>query len=214
MTARRAAGALPLLLLCASARAGDAALSCDLEARDGRLVARLDLSPAFPDELQRTFGNGLTNVVTVHVALAPEGGDPPAALGGRELDVLYDVWEESYAVTVKDGDSPRGRRLSARSWAELRDLLADAGPLDLAPMALLGEGRWVLRTRVEVNPVSRELLDRTREFIANPAAGVRGGSPSRSVLGAMASYLLQGSDAGEARHFRSRPFTARQVRRR
>jgi hypothetical protein len=214
VTARRAAGLLPLALLAAAARAGDAPVACDLEARGDRLVARLDLAAAFPEELRRTFGNGLTNVVALHVSLVPEGGEAPAALFGREVDVLYDVWEETYAVTVKDPGSPRGRRSSARSWEELRALLADARDLDLAPLAELGDGAWVLRARVEVNPVSPELLQRTREFIANPPGGVRGGAPSRSVLGAMASYLLQAADAGEARQFRSRSFTAREVLRR
>jgi len=210
--ARRAAGLLPLALLAAGALAGDAPVACDLQARGDRLVARLDLSAAFPDELRRTFGNGLTNVVALHVALVREDGEVPAALFGRELDVLYDVWEETFAVTVKDPRSPRGRRLAVRTWDELRSLLSDVRDLDLAPLEVLGDGPWVLRARVEVNPVSKELLQRTREFIANPSGGVRGGAPSRSVLGAMASYLLQTGDAGEARQLQTRPFTARQVR--
>jgi hypothetical protein len=217
VTARRAIGllalALALLAPAPGARAGDEPVTCSLESRGGRLVARLDLSAAFPDDLRRTFGNGLTNVVALHVALVQvrEDGEATVALFGREVDVLYDVWEETFAVTVKDPQSPRGRRLTARTWAELRGLLADAHDLDLVPAAELGEGPWLLRTRVEVNPVSKELLQRTREFIANPSGGVRTAAPSRSVLGAMASYLLQAGDAGEARQFHTRPFTAREV---
>jgi hypothetical protein len=60
--------------------------------------------------------------------------------------------------------------------------------------------------RVEVNPISKEQLHRTREFIANPAAGTRAGGGSRSVLGAMASFLLREPDPGSSAHvFRSRP---------
>ena len=66
-------------------------------------------------------------------------------------------------------------------------------------------GAFVVEARVEVNPVSREQLLRTREFIANPAAGSRAGGASRSVLGAMASFLLREPDAGSDVHvFRSR----------
>jgi hypothetical protein len=187
-------------------------LEVSLEARGGRLLARLDLRPAFPDELRRTFASGLSNVVVLQVALVPEGGELPASLFVRELDVRFDVWEETYAVTVKDPVSPRGRRLTVRSWDELRALLADARDLDVAPLAALeAEGRCSLDARVELNPVSPELLQRTREFIFNPPSGVRGGPPSRSVLGAMASYLLTGEGSGEVHRFRSRPFTAREV---
>jgi len=201
-----------LALAPARALAGDAPPPCRLEARGGRLVARLDLRAAFPDELRRTFGNGLTNAVALHVVLVPEQGEEPAALFVRELAVRYDVWEERFSVWTRDPRTPRGRRFVAASWQEMRDLLADATDLDLGPVAALGDGRWVVRARVEVNPVSRELLERTREFIANPPSGVRGGTPSRSVLGAMASYLFQGTEGGEARAFSCRPFTAGEVR--
>ncbi|MBI5070104.1 MAG: hypothetical protein HZB56_17855 [Deltaproteobacteria bacterium] len=209
---RRAARLLPLLLLAGAALASDgAAVPVELGSRGGRLWARLDLRTAFPEELRRTFANGLTNVVSLHVALLPEGGDEPAALFGRVVEVRYDVWEERWVVQVRDPQSPRGRRLVVRGWEELRGLLADARDLDLGPVAALGAGRWQLRARVELNPVSRELLERTREYIANPPSGVRGATPSRSVLGAMASYLLHGTEASEARLFHTRAFSGREV---
>ena len=120
-----AAGALPFLAAAALALAGDAApVECGLEARGGRLVARLGLRGAFPEELRRTFATGLTNVVALNVALLPEHGEEPAAIFGRVLEVRYDVWEESFAVVVRDPASPRGRRLTARTWPDLRGLLA------------------------------------------------------------------------------------------
>lgn len=209
---RRVAHLLPLLLLAGLALGSDGgAVPVELGSRGGRLWGRLDLRAAFPEELRRTFANGLTNVVSLHVALLPDGGDEPAALFGRVVEARYDVWEETWAVQIRDPQSPRGRRLVVRGWEELRGLLADARDLDLGPVAALGQGSWQLRARVELNPVSRELLERTREYIANPPSGVRGATPSRSVLGAMASYLLHGSEASEARLFHSRSFTGREV---
>jgi hypothetical protein len=145
------------------------------------------------------------------VALLPAGGDDAAALFGREIDVLYDVWEETYGVVVKDPGSPRGRRLVFPTFQAVRAFLTDARGIDLGPLSELGASTWIVQTRVELNPVSKELLEKTREFIANPSAGPRGG-PSRSVLGAMASYLLKSADPGADVHlFRSAPFTAREV---
>jgi hypothetical protein len=207
-----AARLLPLLLLCGASLDSDGrSMPVELGSRGGRLLARLDLRAAFPEDLRRTFANGLTNVVALHVALTPAGSEEPAALFGRVVEARYDVWEESWSVLVRDPQSPRGRRLVIKGWEELRRLLADAGDIDLGPMAALGAGSWQLRARVELNPVSRELLERTREYIANPPSGVRGGSPSRSVLGAMASYLLHGTDPGEALLFHTRTFTGREV---
>lgn len=201
-------------LLCATSRAlaADGLVSCELEARAGRLAARVDLGFAFPDELKRTFGNGLTHTVALHAALLRDGEDEPAALYVRVVEVLYDVWDESWVVVTKDPQAPRGRRQTARSWEELRALLADARDLDLGPVAAVAEGVWTVRVRVEVDPVSRELVERTREYIANPPGGPRGAPPSRSVLGATAGFLLQAASTGDARLARGRPFTIREVR--
>jgi hypothetical protein len=206
---------LVAVLAAAAASAYDAprSLPTSFAAEGGRIVTTVDLAAAFPSDLRKLLSSGLTNVIALHVALLPEGGGEPAAIFGREIDVLYDVWEERWTATVKDPAAPQGRTLTFERWDDLRAFLREARGIDLGPVAELGDGRWVAQTRLELNPVSKELLQRTREFIANPASAGRGGAPSRSVLGAMASYLLRGADAGSDVHlFRSAPFTAREVR--
>jgi hypothetical protein len=190
----------------------DASLEAGVAAAQGRLVATLDLGPAFPDEALRRLGNGLTNVVAVVVALVPAEGGPPVAITGRILDVLFDVWDEDFTVTVRDTRFPRPVRRTAADVAALRRLLSDARTLDLGPLAQLPPGRFRLEARVEVNPVSRELMERTRELLANPALSGRPGAGSRSVLGAMAGYLLREPGPGDDVVFlHSRPFERAEV---
>jgi len=212
LLAAAVAATVAIAAVATSALDAPRTVASSVEARGARLAVTLDLAPAFPPSLQKQLSNGLTNVIAVHVALLPERGSEPAAIFGREIDVLYDVWEETYGVMVKDPDTPYGRRRTFRRFEELRALLAEARGIDLGPVSALGNGSWVVQTRVELNPVSKELLERTREFIANPSAAGRTGAPSRSVLGAMASYLLRGTEPGADVHiFRSPPFTAREV---
>jgi len=175
----------------------------------GRLTATLDLGPAFPPEVLRELGNGLSNVVAVYVVVVPEAGGEPVAIYGRIVDVLYDVWEETFAVTVKDPRTPRGSHLVVPTAAGLRTLLVSGRDLDLGPLPIFPAGRLVLEARVEVNPVSKEQLQRTRDFIAS--ASPRAGG-ARSVLGAMAGYLLrEPTPDSEVRVFRSRPFEVARV---
>jgi hypothetical protein len=199
--------AVASLALCAPAPALAASpLRVELAEDDGRVLATLDVAAAFPPAVERELGNGLTNVVALWVSVSPAGGGPPALVYGRIVEILFDVWEEVYVVTVKDPRAPQGVRLVQRSFRELRTRLSDARDLDLGPVSLLPSGPFVVDARVEVNPVSKEQLHRTREFIANPAAGTRPGGGSRSVLGAMASFLLREPDPGSSAHvFRSRP---------
>jgi hypothetical protein len=199
--------ALAALALAAPAPAGAASgLAVSLADDEGRVLATVDLGPAFAPAVERELGNGLTNVVAVYLSVRPARGGQPTLVYGRVIEVLFDVWEEAYAVTVKDPRAPQGVDLHLPDFGALRTFLSHARDLDLGPTSLLPEGPFVVEARVELNPVSKEQLLRTREFIANPAAGSRAGGGSRSVLGAMASFLLREPDPGSDVHLlRSRP---------
>ncbi len=179
------------------------------EVRGGRVSAAVDVNVAFGAELRGQLSNGLTNVIVLHAAVLPERGGDAVALSARQIEILYDVWEESYGVAVKDSARPGVRSRVFRTYEELRAWLADVRDLELGPATALGRDRWVVQARVELNPVSQELLERTRELLANPAAAGRGGAPSRSVLGAMAGFLLRSADPGAVvRVLRSAAFSA------
>ena len=206
--ARKKAGAalLGLLLVGAGARPPeDSTAAIRVQVVKGRTEAAVDLSEVFGPGREREFGNGLDNVVEIYTSVVPAGGGPPASLHGRIVEILFDVWEETYAVTVKDPEHPAGRRLILRNFAALRAFLSDQQGLDLGPAEALPDA-FRVEVRVEVNPISREQLQRTREYIA-AASGSRQ-SGSRSVLGAVASFLLREPNAGSDVHlFRSAPLT-------
>ena len=216
MTRARTFALAALATLAAAAPAAAAPyapLDIALSAREGRVVATVDVGRAFPPGVERELGNGLTNVVAVYLSVVPASGGQPAFVYGRVIDILFDVWEEDYVVAVKDPQNPQGVRAVLRNFAALRAFLSNQRELDLGPSSLLPEGSFVVEARVEVNPVSKEQLLRTREFIANPSAGSgASGGGSRSVLGAMASFLLREPAPGSDVHvFRSRPLTRGEV---
>jgi hypothetical protein len=215
---RRPGGRALLLAALAAALAAPALavqpapLPARLALRAERLHGTVDLSAAFPPDVLHELGNGLTNVIAVYVTVQPEDGGPPTALFGRVIELLFDVWEETYTVTVKDPRTPQGIHVVLRDAEALRRFLSDERDLDLGPASALPRSAFHLDARVEVNPVSKEQLQRTREYIANPSAGTRTAGGTRSVLGAMASFLLREPDAGSDVHLlRSRTFGAGEV---
>ncbi len=195
-TAAAAGLAALFLVLAPPASAAPAPLPLQIATRAGRVVATVDLSAAFPPTLEHELRNGLTNVVAIYVTVNPLQGRHPAMLYGRVVEILFDVWEETFAVTVKDSHLPQGIRFVLPDFKALLGFLSKERDLDLGPVSLLPAAGFVVEARVEVNPVSKEQLQRTREFIANPAAGTRAQGGSRSVLGAMASFLLREPDPG------------------
>jgi hypothetical protein len=213
---RAAAAALAALALVAAAPAVAAgppgSLPAAAAAPGGRLVVALDLSGAFSPAMEKDFGNGLTNVVAIYVTVVPESGGPPVALFSRVVDILFDVWEETYTVTVKDPRTPWGVRRVLPDFRSLLRFLGEERAIDLGSLAAVPPGRFYVEARVEVNPVSKEQLQRTREYIANPVGARAGGGGSRSVLGAVASFLLREPEPGsDVRRLRSRPFAPEEV---
>jgi hypothetical protein len=203
----RLALAAAALLAAAGARAATVdALPASLALRGGRVVASIDVAAAFPPGIEHTLGNGLTNVIAVYVAVLDSDGEPVAATG-RVIEILFDVWEENYSVTVRDPRTPRGDRRVLPDFAALRAFLSHERDVDVGPASAFPRAPVSVEARVEVNPISKEQLERTREFIANPTSGSRPGG-SRSVLGAMAGFLLREPATGADVHlFRSRPVT-------
>jgi hypothetical protein len=187
-------------------RARADALPVTLSVQAGHVHAAADLAPRLPPALTDELSNGLRNVLAVFVAVVPAGAEEPTIGTGRVIEVLFDVWEEAWTVTVRDPQKPGGHRSLVRSADELRRLLGHAADVDLGPPEGLPAGRFALEVRIDVNPVSPELLARTREFLAG-ASGP--GRASRSVLGAVAGFLLrEPSDEGEVLSFRSAPLRA------
>lgn len=211
----RAAAALALALIAAGpgqASPNPTPLEAAVTADRDRLSATLDLGPAFPEEALRRLGNGLTNVISIVVALVPEEGGPPIAAASRIVEVLYDVWEEDFTVTVRDPRLPRPVRRALPDQAALGRLLAGTGAFDLGPLGPLPAGGFRLEARVEVNPVSAELMARTRELLANPGTSSRPGAGTRSVLGAAAGFLLrEPAPSDDVALLRSRPFTRGEI---
>jgi hypothetical protein len=192
------------------AAAPERAIAVRLSAVKARAMVSLDLSGLFDPGREREFGNGLTNVVVIYTSVVPARGGSPLSAHGRIIDILFDVWEETYAVVVNDPDYAAPRRLVLPTFEALRAFLADQRDVDIGPVDALPD-QFALEVRVEVNPVSKEQLQKTREYIAASAAGTRA-SGSRSVLGAVASFLLREPDAGTDVHlFRSELFTRANV---
>jgi hypothetical protein len=168
---------------------------------DGRLRAAVDLAPAIDDEVERRLGNGLAGAVRLTVALLDDRG-AAVAVATRDVAVLFDVWSETFAVTVREGEGPAGP-VEARDWPAVRRLLATPPPFDLGPVAALPE-RFTVEARVELDPLTPGQLERTRQQLIHPAGGPASGG--RTLLGTLAALLLRAPPPAVER-FRSPPLS-------
>jgi hypothetical protein len=162
-------------------------LRVDCWSRSGRLLAAVDLTAAIDTELERKLGNGLTSTVRLSLA-ALDASDSAAAAGAeRDFDVRFDVWTETYTVTIREQGALAWSR-QATDWATVRRLLATPSPFDLGPVAGL-PARFTVEARIELDPATGRQLERTREQLTHPAGGPTAGG--RSLMGTLAAVLLR-----------------------
>jgi hypothetical protein len=193
------AGLLAAALLAGSTPAQPAPLVADCRVVAGRLVAAVDLSPALGPELEQRLGSGLRSSIQLTVTALDASGAVTAS-AGRDLEILFDVWTETFTLTTREPGAATTSR-QARDWAALRALLAAPAPFDLGPLAALPEP-FLVEARLELDPVTSRQLERTREQLTHPAGGPAAGT--RSLLGTLAALWLR-APPPEAARLRSTP---------
>jgi hypothetical protein len=145
----------------------------------------------FSPAVRKKMTSGLPTRLLVHVAVEREKGGTPAVYWARSAEIVYDLWEENYAVTLADVQGKRHTRV-----ANIEQAVDAAGVLWRAPVAdtaILKPGTYRLRVLAEVNPVSEEMVRNIQRWITRPKGG-RGESEARSnFFGAFVGHFVDRS---------------------
>jgi hypothetical protein len=144
----------------------------------------------YPPALRKDLRSGLTNRLLVHLEL--RSGPRLVQQRTVEVAVKYDLWEETFRVTVADGTSAVESRVLARD----EQVLAFLGDLRLAAlfeMAALDQSReHSLKGEVLLNPIENERMDMIRKWVAEnststPRSAERVGRAPAAPVGAATS---------------------------
>ncbi len=195
---------LPLVLLAPWAHAQDepAPLKATWRAVGATVSVTFDVSVAFTEAFRKKLAGGLTSVAVIDLVLVDADANE-LSVRSRECRLRLDVWDDNIYVFLQDG--PRVRR---STFQVIDDALKACGQVAELPLTELGalpaERGYRLLVRVSLNPVSAELLERTREFTANPRGNVSG--RPRAFFGAVARlFRSDEAAAGTVFVFRSAP---------
>ena len=167
----------------------------------GIIVMRYDISTAFTEKFRRRLSGGLTSRALIEAVLRDEQGTP-LAVEVRSCELRLDVWDEVVYARIRDAT-----HLTRRTYPLIDDALRACGTVEdsfTAPPLLRQTGGYRLTVTVAVNPVSPELLERTREFVADPRG--TGAARPRAFFGAVARLFRSEAEArGRSFVFRSPP---------
>jgi hypothetical protein len=183
MTGSRIPRRVPLLLLltaavlCASvALAGPRRRRVGLSMRGDVIRASFSYRDVFNKQVRKKLDSGLPVRVVVQLALERKGKDRPYSYWARSVEIVYDLWEEDYVITMEDD---RGRRRTrVGTIDEAINLAGVLWRVRAAHLAGLRPGTYRFRVLAEVNPVSKEMVENIRRWLSRPSGGQ--GSEARS----------------------------------
>jgi hypothetical protein len=188
---------LLVLLLAAVAPAGAAEL---VPYSEGDFIGVQLRGMRLPDSLRQDLVSGLTNRMLIRMTLATEGRTISQSVVA--IGVKYDLWEESFRMTLSVDD----RELPAQTFARIEDVLNVLADLPLNAVfrsSDLQAGRaHTLLADVLFDPVDRERMENIRRWVSRnstiPTSGAPtptgASSPSAALFNAIFEQYAEGAD--------------------
>jgi hypothetical protein len=185
--------------------------------REGEYLGAHVRGLQFPSSLRKDLRSGLTSRVLIRLMLLADSR--VIETRAVELTVKYDLWDETFRLTMTPGQGAPSDRLLATEEQVLA-ILADVALPRLFAMSGLVAGReHGMRCDVLVNPIEKERLAMIRKWVAEnstpTAAGVESSGASGPVAAAASAdlfnrifeqYSSDSSAAAWRETLQSRPF--------
>lgn len=151
----------------------------------------------FTSSIRQKLNSGLPTRVVLQMNLERQGVDTPVSYWVRTTSIVYDLWEESYIVTVEDS---KGRRQAkAKTPSKAVALAATLSSCQVARVNGLPPGNYRLRTVIEVNPVSKEMIANIRRWLARPSSASSGPDSQSNFFGSFVGVFVD-RRIGQADH--------------
>jgi hypothetical protein len=162
-------------------------------------------------KIRARLGSGLPTVIAARAYLFAGTSEQPAALSVKTCRVAYDLWDEVFRVEIRQGGQ-RTDTIAVNVEGVLRRC-AEANRLPIvAAQSLRANERYFVGLLVEVNPISKQMLERIRRWVSLPkGAGAVG--PGDSLFGSFVGlFVTQVPSADRRLAFRTPTFALGELR--
>jgi len=155
------------------------------------------VDPAFLKRL----ASGLYTVIVMRAYVYKEGEDTPVALAPRVCRVNYDVWDEVYKVHLSEPGHERDQSVFLEGVLRL---CTEARDLPVVGRDVLTAGQpYFLGVVVDVNPVSQEMMEQMRRWIARPVGSTGIGQADALFGGFVQLFVRQIAQSDKTLTFRT-----------
>ncbi len=139
-------------------------------------------------DITKRLSSGLTNKVIISVQIKDKKKNRVILEKSFLFEVVYDVWEEKFILSIFD---PEKRMLmSTKDKNEIMNMLSNLHDIELCNSNLLTvDGIYQVKAKVVINPVSREIIEKIKEYLSDPEL-VQKESATRTIFGSFANTFI------------------------
>lgn len=160
---------------------------------------------AVNEKIRRKLLSGLPTLIVARAYLFGEDDEQPVSLSAHTCRVVFDLWDEVFRIELQQGG--RKKKTVAVNVEGVMRRCAEARRMPLASMTSLEPSkRYFVGVLVEVNPLSKEMMDRIKRWVSRPrGAGAVG--PGDSLFGSFVGlFVTHVPDADRVIAFRTQSF--------
>lgn len=157
---------------------------------DAHNVLRLSIKyPEVVDgEVERKLRSGLPTVIVTRAYVYPDANpSSPVAGAVKSCRIVFDVWEEIYRIQLSQ---PGGERATvAINFQGVLRQCTSTNELPVAERtALEPDSSYFVGVMVEINPISKEMLERIRRWVSRPPG--TSATPGDSLFGSFVGLFV------------------------
>jgi len=140
------------------------------------------------NELKKKLSSGLSNKIVVSMKLKDKKSGKAIVEKSVIYEAVYDVWEEKYRLY--SFEPLKTLVFETNSKDEVFDRFLNITEIKLCDLKSLSpDGTYNLKISVLVNPVSKEIVEKIKEYLSDPEA-VQKGTPTRTIFGSFANAFI------------------------
>ncbi len=150
---------------------------------------------------------GLPTTIVMRAYVFRESGGAPLAAAFKTCRVIFDLWDEVYRIEIAQTGTSDVVTASPTLEGVLRRC-AEADKLAvIGRSSLPADTNYYMAGIVEVNPVSRDMLERIKRWVSRPS-GTSTNAPGDALFGSFVGLFVARIGVADRQvAFRTQPFT-------
>jgi hypothetical protein len=140
------------------------------------------------NELKKRLSSGLSNKIVISVKLKDKKSGKTIVDRGIIFEAIYDVWEEKYRLY--SFDPLKTLILETNSKEEIFNRFLNPAGVKICNLHdIPSDGLYNLKLSILINPVSKEIVEKIKEYLSDPES-IQKGSSTRTIFGSFANVFI------------------------